>query len=81
MPKPGRELFGPVWPKPVMRSMTSFGLIADSTSQPMPQRSNVPGRKFSQTMSASRIRRFTASTPKGVRMSMVTDRLLRLMTL
>ena len=35
-----------------MRNMMSFGLIVESTSQPMPQRSSVPGLKFSTTMSA-----------------------------
>ena len=64
-----------------MRNMISFGLIADSTSQPSPHRSSVPGLKFSTTMSAVLTSRLTISTPSGVRRSAVTDFLLRLMTL
>ena len=32
VPKPGRSRYGPSWPKPVMRTMTSAGLRACSTS-------------------------------------------------
>lgn len=40
----GRFRLGPVWPNPVTRTITSRGLIADSTSQPRPYVSSVPVR-------------------------------------
>ena len=43
VPKPGREEYGPNWPKPVTRASTSPGFASCSTSGPMPQRSSVPG--------------------------------------
>ena len=43
VPKPGRSRYGPSWPKPVMRTMISFGLRACSTSGPSPISSSVPG--------------------------------------
>ena len=48
---PGPSRNGPVWPKAVMRAMTSRGLIACSASQPRPHFSSTPGRKFSTTTS------------------------------
>ena len=51
VPKPGRAAYGPDWPKPVTRASTSRGLAAESSSQPSPHRSSVPGRKFSSTTS------------------------------
>ena len=51
MPKPGRFADGPVWPNPLTRARTSRGFTAESSSQPSPHRSSVPGRKFSSTTS------------------------------
>ena len=65
VPKPGREEYGPNWPKPVTRASTSPGLASCSTSGPMPQRSSVPGRKFSITTSASAARVRKTSCPSG----------------
>ena len=57
--------------------MTSFGLAAESCSQPRFQRSIAPGRKFSIRMSDFAARRRTASWPSGFLRSSVTERLLR----
>ena len=77
VPKPGRRAYGPTWPNPVMRAITSRGLTACSSSGPSPQRSRVPGRKFSTSTSASAsIRRRTAA-PASCDRSRVTVRLLR----
>ena len=58
----------------------SFGLISLSRSQPSPQRSSVPGRKFSTRMSAVAIRRRAISCPSGSRRLSVIDFLLRAIT-
>ena len=47
VPNPGRSLYGPVCPKPVIRTMIRFGLYSCNTSGPSPMASRVPGRKFS----------------------------------
>ncbi len=57
LPKPGRAEYGPNWPNAVTRAITSAGLAACSSSGPRPQRSSVPGRKFSMSTSASRDQR------------------------
>ena len=64
VPKPGRSRYGPSWPQPETRANTSRGFSALSTSQPNPQRSKVPGRKFSIKTSASRTSRFSSSWPR-----------------
>src|SRR5664280_1139632 len=46
-----------------MRSITRPGLMPCSTSQPTPQRSKVPGRKFSQTMSERATRSLNTFAP------------------
>ena len=76
-PKPGLCAAGPVCPKPLMRSMISFGLAACRASQPKPQRSRVPGLKFSISTSASSASARTAAWPSGKRRSSATLRLLR----
>ena len=43
-PNPGRSRYGPSWPKPEIRTITSAGLRACSTSGPSPIFSSVPGR-------------------------------------
>src|SRR5690625_760445 len=60
--------------------MMSRGLILDRASQPSPQRSSVPTRKFSIRMSASLIKLLAISWPSGTRKFSVTDFLLRPMT-
>ena len=45
--KPGRPAYGPSWPKPVTRRMTSPGFRSSSSTGSSPSRSSVPGRKFS----------------------------------
>ena len=58
--------------------MTRRGLSACSTSHPSPQRSRVPGRKFSVRTSASATSCLRISCPSGVFRSRVTHFLLRL---
>src|ERR1700754_3473197 len=53
------------------------GLTAWTSSGPRPQRSIVPGRKFSTMMSASWARRRPTAWPSSVRRLSVTERLLR----
>ena len=77
VPKPGRWAYGPNWPKPVTRARTRRGLAADSSSQPRPHFSRVPGRKFSMITSAVAARRRRVSRPPGVERSRVMVRLLR----
>src|SRR5262245_49377862 len=60
-----------------MRTITSLGFTALSTSQPRPHFSRVPGWKFSTTTSASLTRRFMSSAPSAWRRSSVADFLLR----
>ena len=50
--KPGRSRYGPVWPKPVTRVITSLGFTASRTSGSSPSASSFPGRKFSTRTSA-----------------------------
>jgi len=76
-PKPGWSRFGPVWPKPERRTMTSPGFSARRASQPRPSFSSTPGRKFSTTMSASRASWRTMAAPSGCLRFTVTDCLLR----
>src|SRR5262249_46387701 len=57
--------------------MIKPGLRARNTSQPRPHFSRVPGRKFSQTMSALATRPLKSLAPSGWCRSMVTDFLLR----
>ena len=54
VPKPGaRRRTGPVWPKPVMRDEHQPGVeLRAARPEPRPQRSSVPGRKFSTRTSA-----------------------------
>ena len=42
-PNPGRRAYGPIWPNPVTRAMTSRGLPGEQASGASPQRSSVPG--------------------------------------
>src|SRR6516164_3973127 len=63
-----------------MRAITSRGLIACSASQPSPQRSSTPGRKFSRTTSQCGTSRRTMSCPFGRWRSSVISFLLRLST-
>src|SRR5664280_1237470 len=60
-----------------MRSITKPGLMPCSTSQPTPQRSKVPGRKFSQTMSERATRSLNTFAPPGRCRSRVSDFLFR----
>ena len=46
--------------------MINFGLIANKTSGPIPQRSSVPGRKFSIKTSDCLINSFRISPPAGL---------------
>ena len=64
---PAARRTGPVWPKPVTRASTSRGFAAESSSQPSPQRSSVPGRKFSSTTSARSASRRKSVAPVGLR--------------
>ena len=43
VPKPGRSRYGPSWPQPETRTITSRGFSLESASQPRPHFSNVPG--------------------------------------
>ena len=60
--------------------MTSLGLSAHSASGDMPQRSSVPGRKFSTRMSAVAIRSRASCWPSASRRFRVIDFLLRAIT-
>src|SRR5688572_3300656 len=60
-----------------MRTITSGAFTARSSSQPRPQRSIVPGRKFSATMSAEALSRLMSAWPSGSRRLHVIDFLLR----
>lgn len=53
MPKPGLSAYGPAFPHPKIRTMTSFGLMRCGTSGPSPNFSIPPARKLSTTTSAS----------------------------
>ena len=75
--KPGRCASGPVWPNAETRTSTTSGLARSSASGPSPQRSSVPGRKFSSTTSDRATRPSTASRPASVRRSSTTELLLR----
>ena len=77
VPNPGSEEYGPDWPKPVVRTITSPGFCSCSVSGPRFHRSSVPGRKLSTNTSASRRSRFASSCPAGFERSRVTQRLLR----
>ena len=57
--------------------MIRRGLIACSTSHPMPHFSIVPGWKFSTRISASAHMRLSNSAPSGLRKSSVADFLFR----
>ena len=50
---PGRDAYGPSWPKPETRTMTSLGLRFNKSSGARPSLSSVPGRKFSTRTCAS----------------------------
>src|SRR5688500_6126052 len=76
-PKPGRSRYGPVWPKAEMRTITRPALTRRRSSQPSPQRSIVPGRKFSASTSAPAARRLISAWPSGARRLQVIDFLLR----
>ena len=65
VPNPARSRYGPVCPKPEIRTSTSPGLISVRASNPSPHRSNVPGRKLSTTMSAVATSRRKMSAPSG----------------
>src|SRR6267142_3361036 len=75
---PGPWFSGPVWPNAVMRAITRRGLMACSASQPSPQRSSTPGRKFSRTTSQCETSRRTTSCPFGSCRSSVSSFLFRL---
>src|SRR6478609_2379816 len=77
VPKPARAAYGPVWPKPVMRATTRPGLSSCRTSGERPQRSRVPGRKFSTSTSAVATRRRKTSAPAADDRLSATVRLLR----
>ncbi len=77
VPNPGRDAYGPSWPKPEIRTSTSPGFASCSTSGPSPHRSSVPGRKFSTSTSASAASRRSTSAPRSSPMLMPTVRLLR----
>ena len=77
VPKPGRRRYGPVWPKPVTRAITSRGLRACSGSGPMLQFSSVPGRKFSMRTSAWATRSSRIAWASGCERFSVIVRLLR----
>ena len=79
-PNPARGAYGPVWPNPVTRVMTRPGLISQSRSGARPQRSSVPGRKFSSSTSDRAASRRTRSWPRGSRRLTVTDFLFRATT-
>src|SRR6476660_4682021 len=79
-PNPARGAYGPVWPNPVTRVMTSPGLISQSCSGARPQRSSVPGLKFSSSTSDRAASRRTRSWPRGSRRLAVTDFLFRATT-
>ena len=74
---PGRCDFGPCWPYADTRSITSFGLMASSSSNPSPHFSSVPGRKFSTTTSARATMRRKIALPSSCFRSSVMQRLLR----
>src|SRR5437773_3286503 len=75
VPKPGRSRYGPSCPQPDTRANTSFGFAAESASQPSPQRSKVPGTKFSRRTSASLTSRLSSAWPRGwVRLSVIERR-------
>ena len=57
--------------------MTKPGLAAESSFQPNPHSSIVPGRKFSTSTSDFDTSLMKSSTPFGRRRSIVTDFLLR----
>src|SRR5215210_1860584 len=59
--------------------MTRPGLLSLKSSYPSPQRSMVPGRKFSTTTSAPAIKFRASSCPSSSRKFKVTDFLLRAM--
>ena len=75
--KPGRRAYGPSWPKPLMRAITSFGLAAISSSGRSPSSSSLPGRRFSTRTSAVATRRRMASRPASVLRSSTMERLPR----
>ena len=77
VPKPGSAAYGPVWPKPEMRTMMRSGLRACSTSGPSPISSSVPGRKFSISTSEVAISRSSAAMPADLRRSRAIERLFR----
>ena len=59
----GYEVLSKLNPGLVMLRISGYGLSACSASQPRPQPSSVPGRKFSISTSASAIRRRAISWP------------------
>ena len=75
---PARDAYGPSWPNPEIRVMTSFGLRARRTSGPSPSRSSVPGREFSTNTSASSSKLSNVAMSSASLMSSTTVRLLRL---
>ncbi len=77
VPNPAREAYGPVCPKPVIRAITRPGLTRCSSSGPMPQRSSVPGRKFSTSTSARSASRSSSAAPSGADRFSPISRLLR----
>src|SRR6478752_9390440 len=77
VPKPARAAYGPVWPNPVIRATTRPGLSSCSASGERPQRSRVPGRKFSTRTSAVATRRRKTSAPSAADRLSATVRLLR----
>ena len=63
--KAGHSRYGPSWPKAEIEQTTSRGLRRRSVSGAHPSRAITPGRKFSQTTSATRQRSWKTSRPSG----------------
>ena len=80
VPNARRSAYGPSWPNPVTRSITSRGLISSSVSGPRPHFSMTPGRKFSTITSASATSSRSSSCPSGRPRFRVIARLLRAIT-
>ena len=77
VPKPGRRRYGPVWPHPEMRTMTSLGLRACRISGASPIFSSVSGRKLSTKTSAFSTILRRRSRASGLRSSSARLFLLR----
>ena len=74
---PARGAYGPVWPYPETRAITSPGLTSQSRSGARFQRSSVPGRKFSTRTSLCSTSASRSSCPRSSRRLSVTHFLFR----